>query len=60
MPYDSPVFNDPSYSVREAALSVSGGNSGFLLREERWAYIQYGEDAAKGIELFDMQAAPHQ
>ena len=56
----SPVFDDPSYSVREAAFSVSGGNAGFLLREERWAYIQYGEDATKGIELFDMQADPHQ
>jgi iduronate 2-sulfatase len=56
----SAVFDDPSYSVREAAFSVSGANAGFLLREERWAYIQYGEDAAKGIELYDMQADPHQ
>jgi iduronate 2-sulfatase len=31
-----------------------------LLREDRWAYIQYGEDAKGGAELFDMQADPKQ
>ena len=33
---------------------------GFLLRDDRWAYLQYGEDAAGGIELFDMHADPQQ
>ena len=28
-----------------------------LLRDDRWAYIQYGEDAAGGIELFDARSA---
>ena len=32
----------------------------FLLRDDRWAYIQYREDASRGIELFDMQADPGQ
>ena len=33
---------------------------GFLLREDRYAYIQYGENASRGIELFDTQRAPKQ
>ena len=33
---------------------------GFLLREKDWAYIQYEEDASKGIELFDMIKDPLQ
>jgi iduronate 2-sulfatase len=56
----SPVFDDPGHSVRNAAFSVSGSRGGFLLREDRWAYIQYGEDGSKGIELFDMQSDPLQ
>ena len=33
---------------------------GFLLREEKWSYIQYEEDASGGIELFDMERDPRQ
>ena len=33
---------------------------GFLLREERFAFIQYKEDASGGIELFDTEVDPHQ
>jgi iduronate 2-sulfatase len=33
---------------------------GFLLREHDYAYIQYGEDATGGIELFDMRTDPQQ
>ena len=33
---------------------------GFLLREDRYAFIQYGEDAKNGIELFDMHKDPGQ
>ncbi len=54
----APMLDDPSRSVREAAFSVNG--KGFLLREDKWAYIQYGEDAKRGIELFDMHADPKQ
>ena len=33
---------------------------GFLLREDRWAYIQYQEDASGGVELFDVENDPKQ
>lgn len=52
------LLDDPTATVRDAAFSVNG--KGFLLREDRWAYIQYGEDARGGAELFDMQADPRQ
>ena len=32
----------------------------FLLREDKWAYIQYEEDASRGIELYDMVNDPKQ
>jgi iduronate 2-sulfatase len=56
----SPVFDDPARSVRDCAFSVAPMRQGFLLREDRWAYIQYGEDAAGGRELFDTDADPRQ
>ena len=31
-----------------------------MLRDAHWAYIQYGEDAAGGVELYDMQKDPNQ
>ena len=31
-----------------------------MLRTEKWAYIQYDEDAKSGIELFDMENDPKQ
>lgn len=54
----SPLLDDPELQVRDAAFSVNG--KGFLLRTDRWSYIQYREDASKGIELFDMQTDPEQ
>ncbi|MDA0588561.1 MAG: sulfatase [Planctomycetota bacterium] len=54
----SPLLDDPSHQVRDAAFCVNG--RGFLLREEKWAYIQYGEDAKKGVELFNMENDPNQ
>ncbi len=56
----SPLLDDPKARVRDAAFSVSPMQRGFLLREDKWAYIQYGEDASKGIELFDMEKDPQQ
>ena len=56
----SPMFDDPSFSVRDAAFCVAPSSRGFLLREDRWAYLQYAEDASKGIELFDMEEDPKQ
>jgi len=54
----SPVFDDPSHEVRDAAFSVNG--KGFLLREHDWAFIQYGESGNQGLELFDMKKDPKQ
>ncbi|WP_417377810.1 sulfatase [Gimesia sp.] len=59
----SPLLDDPSQRVRDTAFSVdprNKGNRGFLLRDERWAFIQYKEDASGGIELYDMQNDPQQ
>jgi iduronate 2-sulfatase len=56
----SRMFDDPSHRVRDAAFSVAPMRNGFLLREDKWAFIQYEEDASKGIELFDMVADRHQ
>lgn len=56
----SRLLDDPTQSVRDTAFSVAPSSKGFLLREDKWAYIQYGEDAAGGIELFDMVKDPRQ
>jgi iduronate 2-sulfatase len=56
----SRMLDDPKHVVRDTAFSVAPTSKGFLLREDRWAYLQYGEDAAGGIELFDMDADPKQ
>jgi iduronate 2-sulfatase len=50
----APMLDDPSHQVRDAAFSVAPSSKGFLLREDKWAYIQYAEDASGGIELFDV------
>jgi len=54
------MLDNPTYSVRETAFSVAPSSKGFLLREDKWAYIQYNEDASGGIELFDMKKDPKQ
>lgn len=56
----SAMLDDPSHRVRDAAFSVAPMRKGFLLREDQWAFIQYGEDAAGGMELFDMHSDPQQ
>lgn len=56
----SRLLDDPKQSVREAAFSVAPSSKGFLLREDKWAYLQYAEDASLGIELFDMVKDPKQ
>lgn len=56
----SPLFDDPSLEVRDAAFSVAPMRKGFLLRTNDYAFIQYGEDASGGIELFDMKNDPRQ
>jgi choline-sulfatase len=56
----TPLLNNPKKKVRNMAFSVSHGGKTFLLRTKKWAYIQYDEDAASGIELFDMEKDPQQ
>ena len=54
------MLDDPTAQVRDTAFSVAPARKGFLLRENRYAYIQYKEDASAGIELFDTQQDPQQ
>ena len=56
----SPLFDDPNRHVRDTAFSVAPSSKGFLLREDKWAYLQYAENASEGIELFDMENDPRQ
>lgn len=56
----SAMLDNPTVEVRDAAFSVAPMRKAFLWREKRWAYIQYGEDASKGIELFDTKNDPSQ
>lgn len=52
----APVFENPKHEVRDFVFSVSqrNGRMGFLIRSSDWAYIQYGEEAEGGMELYDM------
>ena len=54
------TLDDPEHSVRDMAFSVSQGGKSFLVRTDKWAYIQYDEDAGSGMELFDMDLDPKQ
>ncbi|MBC8348386.1 MAG: sulfatase [Verrucomicrobia bacterium] len=56
----SMMLDDPNHKVRDAAFCVAPARKGFLLREEKWAYIQYGEKAQNGLELFDVEKDPKQ
>ena len=56
----SAMLDDPTAKVRDASFSVAPMRKGFLLRENRYAYIQYKEDASAGIELFDTVKDPLQ
>ena len=46
--------------MRDTAFSVAPMRKGFLIRDDRFAYIQYGEDAKGGVELFDCEEDPEQ
>jgi iduronate 2-sulfatase len=56
----SRMFDDPTHSVRDTAFCVAPSRDGFLLRDDRWAYIQYAEDASHGVELYDLIKDPKQ
>ncbi len=54
------TLDNPDAKVRDMAFTVTQGGNTFLLRTNKWAYIQYNEDASLGIELFDMEKDPKQ
>ncbi|MBA2116519.1 sulfatase [Bremerella alba] len=56
----TPLLKDPQAKVHDEVLNVSPMQKGFLLRSDRWAFIQYKEDGTGGIELFDMENDPQQ
>ncbi len=56
----SRMLEEPEHEVREEAFCVAPMRRGFLLRNRKWAYLQYGEDARGGRELFDMNRDPGQ
>ena len=56
----SPILDDPKATVYDTVFSVAGTSKGLMLRDDRWVFIQYGEDAKGGIELFNMQNDPRQ
>ena len=56
----SRMLDDPNHTVRTAAFSVAPMRKGFLLREDDWAFIQYGEQGQNGMELFHIKTDPHQ
>ena len=53
------TLDDPNLKVRDMAFSVSQSLSGegkaFLVRTEKWSFIQYDEDGRGGMELYDME-----
>lgn len=56
------VLENPQHSVRNFAFSIHRwqGNFAYLIRSDKWAYIQYDEDASSGMQLFDMESDPKQ
>tara|TARA_Y100001960_G_scaffold222731_1_gene233000 strand:- start:587 stop:2026 length:1440 start_codon:yes stop_codon:yes gene_type:complete len=56
----SPMLQDPTHTVRSAAFSVAPMRKGFLLREDNWAFIQYGEQGQNGTELYHIKTDPGQ
>lgn len=56
----SPLLADPARALRQDVFCVAPMREGFLLRTERWAYLQYGEDASRGRELYDLASDPGQ
>ena len=56
----SRMLDDPEHEVRKDAFCVAPMRKGFLIRDRNWAYLQYGEQAAGGRELFNMVKDPGQ
>lgn len=56
----SKTLDDPEFEVRDMAFSVTQDGNSFLIRNKKWAYIQYDKDAGSGMELFNMKRDPQQ
>jgi len=56
----SPILGDPKAKIHDTVFSVAGTSKGLMLCDDHWVFIQYGEDAKGGIELFDMKNDPQQ
>ncbi len=56
----SPLLDDPTLTVRDTAFSVAPMRKGFLLRDDHFASIHYGEKGENGIELYDIRKDPKQ
>ena len=54
----APILDNPETQVKEAILSANG--KGYLYRDNRWAYIEYGPNGKNGRELYDMEKDPLQ
>ena len=46
----SKMLDDPSTKLRKEAFSVAPMRTGFLLRNKKWAFIQYGEKLPQPIK----------
>ncbi|GMQ30588.1 sulfatase [Algoriphagus confluentis] len=55
-----PILQGKKEAVRDFAFSVTQGGDTYLIRTDRWAYIQYGKEGENGLELFDMYQDPGQ
>lgn len=54
----SPLLDNPKATVRDAAFVVN--SNGFLIRDDRYAFMQYRENGSGGYELYDMKEDPEQ
>lgn len=55
-----PALGNPKKKVRDFAFAVSQGGKSFLIRTDKFAFIQYDGDASAGMELYDMKKDPEQ
>jgi len=57
-----PLIDDPSKKVRNFAFSMNNFHrkKSYLIRNDKWAYIQHEEDASKGVQLYNMEKDPKQ
>jgi len=55
-----PILTHPKKKVRDFAFAVTQQGKSFLIRTDKYAFIQYDEDASAGMELYDMKKDPEQ